>query len=154
MFGKKHTSKQPQPEQPSQSQSFSNMTLNGSMMQVGNAGGDLQLNQTGDLSTQQQGISATEVATLLEQLEAAVKGSGLDPAVQEELLDYLRPAKREVDKETPKKELVGQNLKQVSETMKMLNETTDAGKSLWGTATEIFKAVAPWLGVAVHFFGI
>ena len=154
MFGKKPSSESSKSEQPSQSQSFSNVTLNGGMMQAGQAGGNLQQNQTGDLNTQQQGITGAEVVTLLEQLEAAVKGASLDPALQEELLDYLRPAKREAAKETPSKELVGQNLKQVSETMKTLKDTSEAGKSLWQTGTDVFKTVAPWLGVATAFFGI
>lgn len=123
-------------------------------MQLGQAGSNIQQSQTGSLDTQQQGITGIEVVTLLEQLEAAVKQSALDSTQQEELLDYLRPAKREAGKETPSKELVGQNLKQVSETMKTLKDTTEAGKSLWQTGTEIFKAVAPWLGIAAAFFGI
>ena len=123
-------------------------------MQLGQAGRDLQQSQTGELQTQQQGLTGTEVVTLLEQLEAAVKGTSLDPTVQEELLDYLRPAKREAAKETPNKGLVEKNLKQVSATLNTLKETTEAGKSLWQTGTEIFKAVAPWLGVAVAFFGL
>jgi len=154
MFGKKPPSEPSKSEQPSQSQSFSNVTLTGGMMQAGQAGGNLQQNQTGDLNTQQQGITSAEVVTLLEQLEAAVKGTSLDPALQEELLDYLRPAKREAAKENPSKELVGQNLKQVSETMKTLKDTSEAGKSLWQTGTDVFKTVAPWLGVATAFFGI
>lgn len=150
--------KQPPPEpsksgQPGQSQSLSNVTLTGGMVQQGQAGRDLQQNQTGDLKTQQQGITGADVVTLLEQLETAVKGAAIDPAQQEELLDYLRPAKREATKEKPSKELVGQNLKQVSETMKTLEETTEAGKSLWQTGTEIFRTVAPWVGVAAAFFG-
>jgi len=154
MFGKKAPSEPSKPGQPNQSQSLSNVTLTGGMVQLGQAGGNLQQSQTGNLNTQQQGMTGAEVVALLEQLEATVKQSALDPAQQEELLDYLRPAKREAGKETPSKELVGQNLKQVSETMQTLKDTTEAGKSLWQTGTEIFKAVAPWLGVAAAFFGI
>ncbi|MBD1916109.1 MULTISPECIES: hypothetical protein [Cyanophyceae] len=151
--------KQPPPEpaksgKPDQSQSLSNVTLNGGMVQMGQAGRDQQQNQTGDLQTQQQGITGAEVVTLVEQLETAVKGAAIDPALQEELLDYLRPAKREAAKEKPSKELVGQNLKQVSETLKTLEETTEAGKSLWQTGAEIFRTVAPWVGVAAAFFGV
>ena len=73
---------------------------------------------------------------------------------QEEVLDYLRPAKREAGKPEPNKELVGQNLKQVSETMKILKDTTEAGKSLWKTGQEVFPTIAPWLGVAAKFFGM
>ena len=150
MFGKKPPSEPSKSEQPSQSQSLSNVTLTGGVVQLGQAGGNLQQH----LQTQQQGITGADVVTLLEQLEAAVKGAALDPTQQEELLDYLRPAKREAAKETPSKELVGQNLKQVSETMKTLKDTTEAGKSLWQTGTDIFKTVAPWLGIAAAFFGI
>jgi hypothetical protein len=38
--------------------------------------------------------------------------------------------------------------------MKNLQETSEAAKGLWQTGAEIFKAIAPWLGVAVHFFGL
>jgi hypothetical protein len=151
MFGKKPPSEPSKSGKPDQSQSLSNVTLTGGMVQLGQAGRDLQQNQTGELQTQQQGMTGAEVVSLLEQLEVAVKGSSLEPALQEELLDYLRPAKREAAKENPSKELVGQNLKQVSETMKTLKETTEAGKSLWQTGAEVFKAVAPWLGVAAFF---
>lgn len=154
MFGKKPPSEPSQSGQPHQSQSLSNVTLTGGMMQLGQAGGDLQQNQSGALQTEQQGLTAAEVVALLERLETAVKGSSLDPTQQEELLDYLKPAKREAAKETPSKELVGQNLKQMSETMKTLKDTTEAGKSLWQTGTEVFTAVAPWLGLASHFFGV
>lgn len=154
MFGKKPPSEPSQSGLSGQSQSLSNVTLNNGMVQLGQAGGNLQQTQTGNLQAQQQGISGAEVATLLGQLETAVKGSALTPDQQAELLDYLRPAKREAAKEVPSKELVGQNLKQVSETMKTLKESTEAGKSLWQTGSEIFKTVAPWLGVASHFFGL
>ena len=84
--------KQPSPEpsksgQPDQSQSLSNVTLTGGMVQLGQAGRDLQQNQTGDLQTQQQGLTGADVVTLLEQLETAVKSAAIDPALQEELLD-------------------------------------------------------------------
>jgi len=154
MFGKKPASEPAKSQPPNQSQSLSNVSVTGGMVQLGQAGGNLQQNQSGDLQTQQQGITAAEVVALLEQLEAAIKGAALSPVQQEELLDYLRPAKREAAKETPQKELVGQNLKQVSETMKTLKDTTEAGKSLWQTSSEIFKAVAPWVGVAAAFFGL
>lgn len=154
MFGKKTPSEPSKSGQPSRSQSLSNVTLNSGMVQLGQADGDLQQSQTGDLQAHQQGITGAEVVTLLAQLETAVKGAGLEPAQQEELLAYLVPAKLQAAKETPSKELVGQNLKQMSETMKTLKDTTETGKSLWQTGTEIFKTVAPWLGVATAFFGI
>jgi hypothetical protein len=151
MFGKKPEQKSPA-DSPDQSQSLSNVTLNGGMVQLGQAGGNLQQNQSGTLDTQQQGLTSAEVIKLLETLETAVKGSVLSAEQQEELLDYLKPAKREAGKESPSKELVGQNLKQVSETMKTLKDTTEAGKSLWQTGQDVFGAIAPWLGVASHFF--
>ncbi len=153
MFGKKPPSDSSQSGKLNQSQSFSNVTLNSSMVQLGQAGGNLR-QQSGDLQTQQQGLTGAEVVALLAQLETAIQQATLDPDQQAELLDYLRPAKREAAKENPKKELVGQNLKQVSETMKTLKDTTEAGKSLWQTGAEVFKTIAPWLGLASHFFGL
>jgi hypothetical protein len=144
MFGKKP---------PDQSQSFNNVTLTGGMVQAGQAGGDLQQSQSGQLETQPQ-ISGTEVVRLLETLEAAVKAGEIADPQKEELLDYLRPAKREAAKETADKQVVGQNLKQVGETLKTLNDGTEAGKGLWKTGQEVFTAIAPWLGVAAKLIGL
>jgi hypothetical protein len=149
MFGKKP---EPKPAAPSQSQSLSNVTLNGGMVQLGQAGRDLQQQQSGTLDTEQQGLGGADVIKLLETLETAVKTAGLSTEQQEAVLDYLKPAKREAAKETPSKELVGQNLKQVSETLKTLKDTTETGKSLWQTGQDVFSAIAPWLGVAATFF--
>lgn len=154
MFGKKPSSEASKSDLPNQLQSLSGITLNGSKVQLGQAGGDLVQSQSGDLNTQQQGLTGAEVVTLLEKLEAAVRAATLDADQKDAVLDYLRPAKREVAKPEPDKKLVEGNLKQVSETLKNLKDSTEAGKSLWKTGTEIFQAVAPWLGVAAHFFGL
>ncbi len=144
MFGKK---------QPTQSQSMSGVTINGGVVQQAQARRDLHQVQSGNLETSQQMTSA-EVVRQLEAMEAAVKASELGQESQEELLNYLRPAKREATKEGGSKELVGQNLKQVSETLKAMKDSTEAGKSLWQTGQEVFKAIAPWLGVAAKFIGM
>ena len=149
MFGKK----QPEPAQPTQSQSMSGLSLTGGMVQQAQAGRDLQQNQSGSQETHQQGMTGSDVVKRLEALESAIKASALSTTQQEELLDYLRPAKREAAKDAPGKGLVGDDLKQVNETLKNLKESTDAGKGLWTTAQETFQAIAPWLGVASHFFG-
>ncbi|GAP99086.1 hypothetical protein [Leptolyngbya sp. NIES-2104] len=144
MFGKKP---------PTQSQSIGG-NVSGSQIQQAQAGNDLAATQRGNSDDQTQGITTAEVLQLLEKLEKAVKESGLDEAQQDEVLDYLKPAKREAGKENANKSLVGENLKRVSEAMKNLNETSEAGKSLWQTGAGVFKAIAPWLGVAAHFFGL
>ncbi|MGV0026716.1 hypothetical protein [Phormidesmis priestleyi] len=141
------------PENPTQSQSIGG-NITGSQVQMAQAGRDLTATQRGNSDDQTQGITADEVVKLLEKLESAVKASGLTETQQDEVLDYLKPAKRETAKETANKNLVGDNLKQVSEAMKNLKETSEAGKSLWQTGTEVLKAIAPWLGVAAHFFGL
>jgi hypothetical protein len=64
MFGKK------QPEQPTQSQTMSGVTINGGVVQQSQAGRDLQQVQSGNLETSQQMTSA-EVVKQLESLEAA-----------------------------------------------------------------------------------
>jgi hypothetical protein len=150
MFGKK----KPEPEQPTQSQTMSNVSFTGGgMVQQAQAGRDLHQIQSDNQQPQQQGITGAEVVKLLESFESAIKASSLSATQQEELLDYLRPAKREAGKDSPNKELVGQNLRQVSDTLKMLKDLTEAGKSLWNTGKDILQAIAPWLGVALHFFG-
>ncbi|MFM2432891.1 MAG: hypothetical protein RLZZ511_4105 [Cyanobacteriota bacterium] len=60
---------------------------------------------------------------------------------------------REAAKAQPDKGLIGGNLKQVSETMKQLKETTEAGKSLWATGVEVFKTIGPWVGLAAGLLG-
>jgi hypothetical protein len=147
MFWKK------QPEKPSQSQSISNVTVSGGAIQQGQAKGNLHQTQSGTLETQQQ-ITNTKVVELLESLETAVKASVLDPAQQNELLDYLSPAKREAAKENGSKDLIGLNLKSVNESLKIMKDSTEAGKSLWKTGQEVFKAIAPWLGIAAKFIGL
>lgn len=147
MFGKK------QPEQPTQSQTMSNVTVTGGVVQQGQAARDLTQVQSGHLETAQQ-ITSAAVVKQLEKLEAAVKDTELSQAQKDELLDYVRPAKREAGKTEANKELVGQNLKQVGETLKTLKDSTEAGKSLWKTGQEVFTAIAPWLGVAAKFFGM
>ena len=145
LFGKK---------QPAQSQTISNVTVNGGQMQAGQAGNDLTQNQSGQMATQQQGLTGDDVLALLEQLRGAIAATNISAEQKEEMLDYLKSAKREVGKEKPDKELVGRNLKQVGETMKTLKETTEAGKSLWQTGAEVFKAVSPWLGTAAALLGL
>jgi hypothetical protein len=147
MFGKK------QPEQPTQSLTMRGVTVSGGAVQLGQAGRDLQQLQSGNLETSQE-ITSAEVVKQLESLEAAVKTSALAQSQQEEVLNYLRSAKREAAKEGGNKELVGQNLKQVSETLKMVKDSTEAGKSLWKTSQEVFMVIAPWLGVAAKFIGM
>ena len=145
LFGKK---------QPTQSQTLSNVTVNGGQIQAGQAGGSLTQNQSGQIANQQQGLTGEDVLALLEQLRGAIATTNISAEQKEEMLDYLKSAKREVGKEKPDKELVGRNLNQVGETMKTLKETTEAGKSLWQTGAEVFKAVSPWLGTAAALLGL
>ena len=140
-------------QQPEQSQSMSGVTVNGGVVQQGQAGRDLQQVQSGNLETEQH-ITQTEVVKQLENLETAVKASALSQEQKDELLDYLRPAKRETTKENANKDLIGQNLKSFNETLKTVKETTETGKTLWATAQDILKTIGPWLGVAAHFWGL
>jgi hypothetical protein len=139
LFGKK---------QPAQSQSISGVTVTGGQVQAVQAGGDAIVSQSGEMANQQQGLTGAEVLALLEQLRGAIASTDIAAEQKEEMLDYLKSAKREAGKEQPDKELVGRNLKQVGETMKTLKDVNEAGKGLWQTGTEVFKAVSPWLGAA------
>jgi hypothetical protein len=144
LFGKK---------QPTQSQSIGKITTNGGQVQVGQAGGDVAQAMSGENAGQQQGLSGAEVVALLEKLMGAIESSSLTAAQKEELQDYLKPTKREAAKEQPDKELMGKNLKNVGETMKNLKETTEAGKTIWATGVEVFKAIGPWVGLAAGLLG-
>ncbi|MCX5963770.1 MAG: hypothetical protein NT070_11710 [Cyanobacteria bacterium] len=145
LFGKK---------QPTQSISTGNITAINSKLNQENVGRDSTTDLSGSMATQQQGLTGNDVIALLEQLRGAIESSSLTADQKEELQDYLKAAKREAGKESPDKELIGKNLKNVGETMKNLKETTEAGKSLWQTGAEVFKAIAPWVGVATAFFGV
>ncbi|MEG3437348.1 hypothetical protein V0288_09475 [Pannus brasiliensis CCIBt3594] len=147
MFGKKN------PKEPNQSQSMSGVNVSGGVVQQGQAGRDLQQSTSGNLQARQQ-ITAVEVLRQLEKLEKAVNTSTLALEKKEEILDYLRPARREAAKDGANKDLVGQNLKQVNETLKTVKETTEVGKSLWQTGQEVFTAIAPWLGAAAKLIGL
>ncbi|MBF2000472.1 MAG: hypothetical protein IGS38_07110 [Synechococcales cyanobacterium M58_A2018_015] len=93
------------------------------------------------------------MVALLRKLQGVIAASSLIPEQKDSLLDYLKPAKRKAEKEQPDKELIGKNLQNVSEMMKNLKETTEAGKSTWQTGVEVFQAVGPWLGMAAELLG-
>jgi hypothetical protein len=144
MFGNKP------PKQPSQMQKMSDVTLNSGVVQQFQAGRDLQspASLISEQATQQE-IATTEVIKQLEYLEIAVKASALTQKQKFELLNYLRPAKNEASKKGGSKEFVGQNLKQVNETLKTLNETTEAGKTLWKTGMSALRTIAIWAGLVI-----
>jgi hypothetical protein len=133
LFGKK---------QPTQSQVVGNITTNGGQVQVAQAGRDVAQAMSGENAGQQQGLTGADVAA-----------SSLTTAQKEELQDYLKPTQREAGKENPNKDLMGANLKNVGETMKNLKETTEAGKTIWATGVEVFKAIGPWVGLAAGLLG-
>lgn len=145
--------KKSQPDQPTQSQSISGTQINNAQVQMSQTGKDATATQSGNLAAQQQGLTGAEVVKLLEELETAVKASGLNADQVEEMLDYLKPAKREAAKEEADKNLVAQNLKKVGETLETANKVTDAGKTLWQKGQEIFTTIAPWLGGAAKLLG-
>lgn len=152
MFNRKPKSES---DKPSQKQDLSGLSITGSSgVMIGQAGGDLQQNLSAGDTTQQQSITQTQVVEHLADLESTVSSSTLTDAQKAEILDYLKPAKREAGKESPKKPLITQNLQQVGETVKSLKETAEDGESLWNTATKVFKAIAPWLGIALATLGL
>ncbi len=144
LFGKKA---------PQQSQTVGNVTTNGGQVQVGQAGENLAQTMSGENAGQQQGLTGADVVALLAKLMGAIESSSLTPAQKEELQDYLKPTQREAAKENPSKDLMGANLKNVGETMKHLKETTEAGKTIWATGVEVFKAIGPWVGLAAGLLG-
>jgi hypothetical protein len=140
-------------QSPMQSQVVGNITTNGGQVQVGQAGNDVAQAMSGENAGQQQGLSEAEVVALLEKLQGAIESSTLTVEQKESLQDYLKPTKREAAKEQPDKSLMGANLKNVGETMKNLKETTEAGKTIWATGVEVFKAIGPWVGLAAGLLG-
>lgn len=153
MFGKLFGKKDMQPSQPTQSQSMSGVNVNGGQVQQNQAGRDGTSAQQGQMQTQQQGISGAEVGKLLGDLKGAIVSSGISDEQKEDLLDCLKAATKEAGKDAPDKEFAKANLKKMADGMKTLNDTSEAGKGLWKTGLDVFKAVAPWVGVAATFFG-
>ena len=147
LFGKKDAI------QPTQSQSMSGVNVNGGQVQQVQAGGDATAAQQGQMQTQQQGLSGAEVVNLLGTLKGAIEASGIPAKDKEYLSAYLNSVTTEAGEKVPDKELMKPNLKKMAERMKVLNDTTEAGKGLWQTGLDVFKAVGPWVGVAATFFG-
>ena len=147
LFGKKDAT------QPTQSQSMSGVNVNGGQVQQVQAGRDATATQQGQMQTQQQGLSGAEVARLLGTLKGAIEASGISAGEKEDFLGTLKAVTKEAGKEVPNKEFAKANLKKMAEGMKVLNDTTEAGKGLWQTGLEVFKAVGPWVGMAATVFG-
>ena len=100
-----------------------------SMSGIGGSGQQIQAGR--DAIATQQAQQATQQQGLtgadVVALLAQLQGAieaAVDSAVKEELVDCLKVAKQE------------------------------AGKTLWETGVEVFKAIAPWVGVATAFFGV
>ena len=147
LFGKKDAT------QPTQSQSMSNVNVNGGQVLQEQAGRDGTAMQQGQMQTQQQGLSGAEVVALLGTLKGAIEASGIPAKDKEYLSAYLNSVTTEAGEKVPDKELMKPNLKKMAERMKTLNDTTEEGKELWKTGLEIFKTVGPWVGLAATFFG-
>jgi hypothetical protein len=144
LFGKK---------QPAQSQTVGNVTTNGGQVGIVQAGGDVVQDLSGENAGQQQGLSGAEVAALLDRLMGAIAGSGIAEDQKKKLTVNLEAAKQEAMEASPDKALMGANLKKVRTTLKELKETTEAGKSLWETGVEVFRAIGPFVGLAAGFWG-
>ena len=151
MFGKLFGKKDP--VQPTQSQSMSGVNVNGGQVQQEQAGRDATATQQGQMQTQQQGLSGAEVVALLGTLKGAIEASGISAGEKEDFLGTLKAVTKEAGKEVPNKEFAKANLKKMAEGMKVLNDTTEAGKGLWATGAEVFKTVGPWFGMAATFLG-
>ena len=98
-------------------------------------------------------LSGAEVVALLGTLKGAIESSEISAGEKEDLLGTLKAVTKEAGKEVPDKEFAKANLKKMFEGMKVLNDTTEAGKGLWQTGLEVFKAVGPWFGLAATVFG-
>lgn len=141
-------------QKPTQSQSISGNSILGSQIQMTQAGEDAISTQSGTLSAQQQGLSATEVVKLLEDLETSVKQSSIEIEAQQKILNSVGSAKDEAKRDDADKEMVAKNLKRAGEILETLNKGTDAGKGLWEKGQSVFGAIAPWLGTAAKLLGL
>jgi tRNA U34 5-carboxymethylaminomethyl modifying enzyme MnmG/GidA len=143
--------KKSQPQAPQQSQSISGSQITNAQVQQTQAGRDAIAHQSGNLAM--QGITATDVVRLLTELETTVKASTIDTADQQKILNSVRAAKDEAQREDADKEMVAKNLKRANEALEGLDKATNAGKSLWEKGQAVFKFIAPWLGAGAKLLG-
>ncbi len=140
-------------KKPTQAQSISGSNLVGSQIQMTQAGEDAIAAQSGTLLAQQEALSGADVVKLLEELETAVKQSGVEAETQQKLLNSVGAAKDEAKRDDVDKEMVAKTLKRVVEMLEMLNKGTEVGKGLWEKGQVVFSAITPWLGPAAKWLG-
>jgi hypothetical protein len=139
---------------PSHSQSISGSEITGSQVQMAQAGENLTQSQQGNQSAQQkQGLTTTEVMAIFTKIEAAIQTTNLSQEEMKKAINYLNAAKQEAQESEPDKELVAKNLKRMGDTLKMANETTNAGKTLWETVQPMLAPLVDWLGLGKHLIG-
>ncbi|MBW4635680.1 MAG: hypothetical protein KME30_28510 [Iphinoe sp. HA4291-MV1] len=105
-------------------------------------------------SANEKQLTQEEVIQLLAKIEQLIQSaSELPEATKEKSLRYLGAAKEEAQSEEADKQLAAGNLKRMTETLKIANETVASTSSLWKNIQPILIQLPAWLGVASHFFG-
>ncbi len=138
-----------------QSQSISGSAISGSQIAMAQ-GGSVNQVQQGNYSAgaAEKPLTVIEVVSLLNQLEALLKGSGLPAEDVEKLKNRLGVVKEDVQEKEPDKEQAAKGLKKVADALKTANEAVDAGKGLWEKALPILGQLMVWFGVAKAFWGL
>jgi hypothetical protein len=131
-------------EKPSQS-----LVFNGSNSgQIGQAGGNLNQNQSNNQGGVEKQLSIAEVVELIEKMESLFSSSDLPDELKGKTLKHIDYAKEAVQEKEPDKNTAVSSLQKASKVLKEANETLGAGKGLWHKLKPIAKQLAPWLGIA------
>jgi hypothetical protein len=140
-----------------QSQSITGSSISGSQVAMAQAqGGSVSQVQQGNYSagTAEKQLTVPEVVSLLNQIGALLKDSGLPAEVAEKARRDLGRVVEDVQDKEPDKEQAAKSLKKVADALKAANETANSGKGLWEAAQPILLHLVGWFGMAKAFWGL
>ncbi|NEP35608.1 hypothetical protein [Moorena sp. SIO3B2] len=93
-------------------------------------------------------VTQQDMVQMLAQLDQMVSSAEIPEEIKEEIATYLGAARKAVEKEKPKKELVKSNLEGVAEELEKASKDTEAGANLFKKVKPILGKVVDWLGAA------
>ena len=96
--------------------------------------------------------SIGQIIDALNQILKSVSESSIPENQKEEIQPYIEAAKKEAEKDKPKKERIAQNLDWFKDSMESLNTATESTQSLITKLKEPCKLLAKALGLAFSFF--
>ncbi|MDR9895379.1 CHAT domain-containing protein [Aetokthonos hydrillicola Thurmond2011] len=117
--------------------------------QIGQAGNNLNQNQSNTQGSLEEELSPIEIVELIEKIQSLFNYSDLPDKQKKQALKHIDYAKDAVQEEKPDKNTAATSLQKATQTLKEANETLGAGQGIWQKLEPIAKQLAPWLGIAV-----